>query len=185
MVAQLSPWKGQDTAIEALQLLREQDVDAHLLLIGSAKFVASSTRFDNEAYVAGLKRLVADAGLEDRVSWLGERDDVPELVRALDVLLLPSEEEPFGRALLEAMALEVPVVATSVGGPPELVRDGIEGHLAPPGEPEAWAQAVRRVVAGPEQGRAMGRAGRVRIAEGFDVEHHVESVLALYRRAIG
>ncbi|HWJ50541.1 MAG TPA: glycosyltransferase family 4 protein, partial [Solirubrobacteraceae bacterium] len=76
VVAQLSPWKGQDTAIEALRMLREQDVDAHLLLIGSAKFVASSTRFDNEAYVAGLKRLVADARLEDRVSWLGERDDV-------------------------------------------------------------------------------------------------------------
>ncbi|HWJ50595.1 MAG TPA: glycosyltransferase family 4 protein, partial [Solirubrobacteraceae bacterium] len=106
------------------------------------------------------------------------------LVRALDVLLLPSEEEPFGRALLEAMALEVPVIATNVGGPPELVRDGLEGYLVAPGEPEAWAQAVRRVVAGPEQGRAMGRAGRVRIAEGFDVEHHVESVLALYRRAI-
>ncbi len=184
VVAQLSPWKGQDTAIEALRLLREQDVDAHLLLIGSAKFLASSTRFDNEAYVAGLKRLVADAGLEERVSWLGERDDVPDLVRALDVLLLPSREEPFGRALLEAMALEVPVLATSVGGPPELVRDGIEGYLVAPGEPEAWAQAVRRVVEGSEQGRAMGRAGRVRIAEGFDVEHHVEAVLALYRRAI-
>jgi glycosyltransferase involved in cell wall biosynthesis len=185
VVAQLSPWKGQDTAIEALRLLREQDVDAQLLLIGSAKFLASSTRFDNEAYVAGLKRLVAEAELEDRVSWLGERDDVPDLVRALDVLLLPSEEEPFGRALLEAMALEVPVVATNVGGPPELLRDGREGYLVPPGEPEAWARAVRRVIEGPERGQAMGRAGRVRIAEGFDVEHHVEAVLALYRRAIG
>jgi L-malate glycosyltransferase len=184
VVAQLSPWKGQDTAIEALRLLREQDVDAHLLLIGSAKFVASATRFDNEAYVAGLHRLVADAGLEDRVSWLGERNDVPELVRALDVLLLPSHEEPFGRALLEALALEVPALATSVGGPPELIRDGREGYLLAPDEPAAWAEAVRRVIEGPEQGRAMGRAGRARIAEGFDVEHHVEAVLALYRRAI-
>ena len=59
VVAQLSPWKGQDTAIEALRLLREQGIDAHLLLIGSAKFVARSTRFDNEAYVAGLRALVA------------------------------------------------------------------------------------------------------------------------------
>ena len=132
VVAQLSPWKGQDTAIEALRLLREQGVDAHLLLIGSAKFVARATRFDNEAYVAALQQIVAAAGLEDRVSWLGEREDVPELVRALDVLLLPSHEEPFGRALLEAMALEVPVLATSVGGPPELIREGRDGLPGPP-----------------------------------------------------
>lgn len=184
VVAQLSPWKGQDTAIEALRLLREQDIDAHLLLIGSAKFVASSTRFDNEAYVARLHRLVTDGGLEDRVSWLGERDDVPELVRALDVLLLPSHEEPFGRALLEAMALEVPVIATSVGGPPELIRDGYEGYLVAPEEPEAWAQAVRRVIEGSEQGRAMGQAGRSRVAEAFDVERHLEAMLGLYERAI-
>lgn len=184
VVAQLSPWKGQDTAIEALRLLREQGVDAHLLLIGSAKFVASATRFDNEAYVAGLKRLVAAAGLEDRVSWLGERDDVPELVRALDVLLLPSHEEPFGRALLEAMALEVPVLATSVGGPPELVREGRDGYLVEPCEPAAWAAGVRRIVEGPEHGRALGRAGRERIAEAFAAEEHAAATLAVYRRAI-
>ena len=183
VVAQLSPWKGQDTAIEALGLLREQRVDAHLLLIGSAKFVARSTRFDNEAYVSRLRRLIADAGLDDRVSWLGERDDVPELMRALDVLLLPSQEEPFGRALLEAMALEVPVLATNVGGPPELVRDGREGYLLPPGEPAAWEQAVRRIIESREQGRELGRAGRLRVGQAFDVEHHVEAVLAVYMRA--
>jgi glycosyltransferase involved in cell wall biosynthesis len=116
VVAQLSPWKGQDTAIEALSLLCREGLDAHLLLVGSAKFVASSTRFDNEDYVARLRELVAAAGLEDRVSWLGEREDVAQIVRALDVLLLPSWEEPFGRALIEAMALGVPVVATDVGG---------------------------------------------------------------------
>jgi glycosyltransferase involved in cell wall biosynthesis len=183
MVAQLSPWKGQDTAIEALRLLREWGVDAHLLLIGSAKFVARATRFDNEAYVARLRRLIADAGLGDRVSWLGERDDVPELIRALDALLLPSHEEPFGRALLEAMALEVPVLATNVGGPPELVRDGRDGYLLPPHEPASWAQAVRRLIQMPERGRELGRAGRLRVVEGFDVEHHVAEVLGVYARA--
>jgi glycosyltransferase involved in cell wall biosynthesis len=184
VVAQLSPWKGQDTAIEALKLLREQGVDAHLLIVGSAKFVARSTRFDNEAYVARLHRLVADTGLEDDVSWLGEHKDVRELVRALDVLLLPSEEEPFARAVIEAMALEVPVLATNVGGPPEIIREGREGYTLPPGEPAAWARAVRRVVEGPEEGRELGRAGRERVAEAFAVEEHVEAVLAVYRRAL-
>ena len=184
VVAQLSPWKGQDTAIEALRLLCEQGVDAHLLLIGSAKFVARSTRFDNRAYVERLRRLVAQAGLERRVSWLGEREDVPELMRALDVLLAPSREEPFGRALLEAMALEVPVLATSVGGPPELIRDGCEGYLLAPERPAAWAQAVRRIVEAPGRAGELGRAGRARIAEAFAAEDHVQAVLAVYRRAL-
>lgn len=185
VVAQLSPWKGQDTAIEALRLLRERHVDAHLLLIGSAKFIARSTRFDNEAYVGRLRGLIADAGLSDRVSLLGERNDVPELVRALDILLLPSREEPFGRALLEAMALEVPVIATNVGGPPELVREGREGYLVPPNQPAAWEQAVRRVIESSGQGRELGRAGRLRIAQSFGVEDHVEAVCTIYRRAAG
>ena len=184
VVAQLSPWKGQDTAIEALRILREEGVDAHLLLIGSAKFVARATRFDNKAYVARLHKLVADAGLQDYVSWMGEREDVPELVRALDVLLLPSWEEPFGRALIEAMALGVPVVATNVGGPPEILEDGREGYLVAPREPAAWAQAIRRIAEEPERGREMGAAGRRRVQEAFSVEHHVAAMLHVYERAI-
>jgi glycosyltransferase involved in cell wall biosynthesis len=184
VVAQLSPWKGQDTAIEALRILREEGVDAHLLLIGSAKFVARATRFDNESYVSSLHALVADAGLEEYVSWMGEREDVPELVRALDVLLLPSWEEPFGRALIEAMALNVPVVATNIGGPPEIIEDGREGYLLAPREPGAWAQAIRRFAEEPQRGWEMGRAGRRRVEAAFTVDRHVASVLDVYERAI-
>jgi len=183
VVAQLSPWKGQDTAIEALRLLCAQGIDAHLLLIGSAKFVARATRFDNEAYVASLRARIVEAGLEDRVSWLGERQDVPELVRALDILLLPSWEEPFGRALIEAMALGVPVIATDVGGPPEILTDGREGYLVPPRDPQAWARAIRCIADSPTKAREMGRAGRLRVEQEFTVEQHVQRLLAVYARA--
>jgi glycosyltransferase involved in cell wall biosynthesis len=184
VVAQLSPWKGQDTAIEALQLLRAEGIDAHLLLIGSAKFVARATRFDNEAYVARLRTLIAGAGLEDRVSWLGEREDVPELVRALDVLLLPSWEEPFGRALIEAMALGVPVVSTNVGGPPEIFEDGREGFLVAPRDAAAWAEAIRRIAESGTLSAEMGSAGRLRVKQSFTVEHQTAAMLAVYRRAL-
>jgi L-malate glycosyltransferase len=184
VVAQLSPWKGQGTAIEALRLLREDGLDAHLLLIGSAKFVARATRFNNEAYVEGLRAQVARAGLEDRVSWLGEREDVHELVRALDVLLLPSSEEPFGRALIEAMAMGVPVVSTNVGGPPEIIEDGREGYLLSPHEPAAWARAIRSIAESPDRAREMGRAGRRRVEEAFTAEHHAAAMLEVYERAI-
>jgi glycosyltransferase involved in cell wall biosynthesis len=184
VVAQLSPWKGQDTAIEALGLLVGDGIDAHLLLVGSAKFVARSTRFDNEDYVAELRSLVEREGLGERVSWLGEREDVPEIVRALDVLLLPSWEEPFGRALIEAMALGVPVVATDVGGPREIVQDGRQGYLVAPREPAAWARAIARIAQAPDTASAMGRSGRERVHELFTIARHVHATLDLYERAI-
>jgi glycosyltransferase involved in cell wall biosynthesis len=184
VVAQLSPWKGQDTAIEALALLVGEGIDAHLLLVGSAKFVARATRFDNTDYVAGLRELVARKGLQERVWWLGEREDVPQLIRAMDVLLLPSWEEPFGRALIEAMALGVPVVATSVGGPAEIVEQGREGYLVAPRRAPDWAQAIARLAQSPQTAAAMGRSGRERAQQLFTIERHVRATLDVYERAI-
>jgi glycosyltransferase involved in cell wall biosynthesis len=184
VVAQISPWKGQDTAIEALRLLVAEGIDAQLLLIGSAKFVARATRFDNERYVAELRASIARAGLEDRVSWLGEREDVPQLMRALDILLLPSREEPFGRALIEAMALGVPVLATNVGGPGEVVEDGVQGRLLSPLEPAAWARAARELAERPELAAQMGGAGRSRVEQMFTLERHVDAMMAVYDRAL-
>jgi L-malate glycosyltransferase len=184
VVAQLSPWKGQATAIEALGLLRSEGVDAHLLLIGSAKFRDRATRFDNEEYVAGLRELVRALDLEERVSWLGEREDVPELIGALDVLLLPSSQEPFGRALIEAMALEVPVIATDVGGPTEIVHDGREGLLVAPERPSAWAAAIATLARDPKLRAHMGRAGRQRVQEAFTPAHHAAAIGEAYEHAL-
>jgi starch synthase len=100
------------------------------------------------------------------------------------VLLLPSSEEPFGRVLVEAMALEVPVLATEVGGPNEILEHGREGFLLPPREPRAWARAVADLAANPERARAMGRAGRQRAEHEFGVPHHVSAMLAVYERAL-
>jgi glycosyltransferase involved in cell wall biosynthesis len=185
VVAQLTPWKGQDTAVRALALLRERGIDAHLLLVGSAKFLARSSRHDNAAYVARLRELVNRENLSEHVSWLGEREDVPELMRALDALLLPSTEEPFGRAVAEAMAMGVPVLATNVGGPAEVVRDGHDGFLLPPREPEAWANALAELAASPELAARMGASGRARAADAFTLERHLERVLEVYQRALG
>src|ERR1700730_12903521 len=126
-------------------------------------FLSPAPRLDKEGYLGRVRERVAQAGLEDRVSWMGERADVPELVRALDILLLPSWEEPFGRALIEAMALGVPVIATNVGGPVEILEDGREGDLLPPLQAPAWAKAIRELAESPERGREMGRAGRRRV----------------------
>ena len=82
------------------------------------------------------------------------------------------------------MALEVPVLATNVGGPAEIVQDGVEGYLLPPSHPAAWASAVRRVIESADGGRAMGRAGRERVQREFTTEVHREATLAVYERAL-
>jgi L-malate glycosyltransferase len=117
IVAQITPWKAQDDAIRIAAELARTHPRIRLLIVGSAKFVSKATRFDNIRYRAELESLTRSLGVEDNVVFMGEREDVPEILRALDVLLMPSWEEPFGRAIIEAMAMAVPVVATSVGGP--------------------------------------------------------------------
>jgi L-malate glycosyltransferase len=184
VIAQLTPWKGQDDAIRAVGRLAARHPHLRLLLVGAATFVDRATRYDNATYVDGLHRLVAEQGLEDRVSFLGQRDDVPELLAASDAVLLPSWEEPFGRAVAEGMAMGVPVLATSVGGPREILEDGRHGFLLPPREPETWARALDRLVTDPQLGRRLGAAGREHALVAFDPATHARRVKAVYETAL-
>ncbi|MEA2171121.1 MAG: hypothetical protein QOF76_4421 [Solirubrobacteraceae bacterium] len=179
VVAQLTPWKAQDDAVRIAAGLRATHPGVRLVLVGSAKFVARATRHDNDAFVEGLERLIDELGMRDRVHLLGERRDVPQALRALDLLLLPSWEEPFGRVVVEALAVGVPVAATTAGGPPEIIRDGTEGLLLPPREPGVWVRALAPVLADRDRLAAMGDAGRRR-AQDFGRDAHVQRLLAVY-----
>jgi L-malate glycosyltransferase len=184
VIAQITPWKGQDDAIRMLELLKSSERDVRLLLVGSPKFVSGATRYDNRAYARELARLTESLGIGEDVMFLGERDDIPEILRAVDVLLVPSWEEPFGRAIIEAMAMEVPVIATEVGGPSEIVRAGEDGLLLPPRAPPAWAAAIEDLISRPELRAKMGRKARERAVERFGIEPHVRGVLAAYDEAL-
>ena len=179
VVGQISPWKGQLEAVEAVAELAGGHPGLHLLIVGEAKFVDAATRYDNPAYVARLRETIARRGLDGRVRLLGERDDVPAVLRALDVLLVPSWEEPFGRVVLEGMAMGVPVLATRTGGPAEIVTDGRDGLLLPPRAPGAWATALEQVIGDARLRDALARAGRRRAAD-FSPDRHVAAVLAAY-----
>jgi len=183
VVAQLTPWKGQDDAIRMVAALRPRFPGVRLLLVGAPTFDHPATRFDNLGYERRLHELASECGVAGAVEFLGQRDDVPELLRALDLVLCPSWEEPFGRSVLEAMAMEVPVLATNVGGPAELVTDGVEGLLLPPRSPERWADAAAVLLTAPKQAATMGRAGRRR-AEGFSREAHLASVMDAYASVV-
>jgi glycosyltransferase involved in cell wall biosynthesis len=181
VVAQMTPWKGQDDAVRILTHLKRTHPDVRLLLVGSATFAGRATRYDNQAYVRRLHALIDSHGVRREVVFLGERADVPAVLRAVDLLLVPSWEEPFGRTVVEAMAMSVPVVATSVGGPTEIVRAGVDGLLVMPRRPKRWAEAIEPLLHEPDRLAQMGQSGRARTLDRFSLSAHVDAVLAAYR----
>src|SRR5207253_1529096 len=135
LVGRIGLGKGHEHFVDAAVRLLRGGTNAHFAIVGDPLFDEDAWRAD------ALRRAVKDAGLEDRIRFVGYRRDVPEVMRGLDVLVLASDAEPCGRVLFEAMASGTAVVATSSGGTPEIVRDGLEGVLVPPRDPAALARA--------------------------------------------
>jgi N-acetyl-alpha-D-glucosaminyl L-malate synthase BshA len=129
--------------------------------------------------------LVASLGLGDHVRFLGEPADLPALLQASDVFLLPSQSESFGLAALEAMACGVPVVASDVGGIPEVVVDGVSGFLAPVGDVDGMAAATQRLLTDDVLHDRFARAARRLAEEHFRLEPAVDRYEALYRNTLG
>ncbi|MEA2143416.1 MAG: hypothetical protein QOI64_1846 [Solirubrobacteraceae bacterium] len=183
VVGQITPWKGQDTAVRALGEVRARHPDAVLLIAGEAKFVGAAVRHDNAAYLERLRAMASASGLGDAVRFLGEREDVVDIFGALDVLLVPSWEEPFGRVVVEGMAMGLPVIATAKGGPAEIISDGVDGMLADPEELSGWAERIERIAGDPALRDRLARAARER-ATAFGVHGHVAAVVGCYERAL-
>jgi glycosyltransferase involved in cell wall biosynthesis len=169
-VARLVPVKGLHYLVAAMPGIMRQCSGAHLVLAGDG---------DQRP---GLESLARELGVADRVHCLGFRRDAAAVTAALDVFVLPSLNEGQGRVLVTAMALGVPIVATSVGGVPEVVENDRQGVLVPPEDSQALAQAVARLLRDGEYARALGAAGRAR-APLFSSEVMVNRHAELYRRA--
>ncbi|MDR3635813.1 MAG: glycosyltransferase [Isosphaeraceae bacterium] len=164
----LAPQKGVDDLIAALDLLQHVRPDLHTLIVGDGPL-----REQLEATVRAFQ-------LNDRVHFLGHRDDVPRLLAAADVLVLPSLYEGLPNVVLEAMRFRKPVVATAAPGTTEVVADGETGLLVPLRDRPALAQAIRRVVADPTLARQLGEAGRARVEAEFRAETMVARFAELY-----
>src|SRR5207244_3581755 len=120
------------------------------------------------------------AGLGDRVILAGFRGDLDQLLPALDLLVLPSFTEGLPNVVLEAFAARVPVVATAVGGTPEVITDGVSGYLVPAGDPAALARRILDVVRDDQGRRAMGRHGYERVQAEFTFEAQAQQYQKLF-----
>ena len=170
-VARLCDVKGQRELIRALARLERRDAVA---------LFAGDDLESGGAFRRELEREAEAHGVSDRVRFLGYRRDVPALLEAVDVFVLPSWLEGLPLGVLEAMARGTPVVASAVGGTPELVADGETGLLVPPRDVDALVEALDGLLGDPERARRLGESGRARALAEFSAEAAAERVLRLY-----
>ena len=178
VIGRVTPAKGQDTFLKALAQVVTRVPRTHAFLVGSTEIDRSGD------FLLTLKRMVRTLGLSDRVTFADAVESVPAFLEMVDLLVCPSVAEPFGRVLIEAMAMERPVIASAAGGPLEVVVEGETGLLVPPSAPYALAGAMLRVIHSPEMARAMGLKGRQRVQEMFSIDRHVEQVEQIYREIL-
>lgn len=171
ILGRVDPEKGIDVVLHAVARLE----GVHAVVVGAPNVAG-------ESFARELRALGAEL-LGDRARFVGPRHDVPDVLRALDVLVNASRAEPFGRTVLEAQASGVPVIGTDAGGIPEFVADGVSGRLVPPGDVPALASAISEVL-GVAELRDRLRAGGLASASSRSVPNQAALVAAVYRDAV-
>ncbi|MGH7344226.1 MAG: glycosyltransferase, partial [Candidatus Rokuibacteriota bacterium] len=178
MLSRLSRMKGVEDFLDAAATVTSRFRDAHFLVIGD------TIAHDGSLYRRELESRVARLGLGQRVTFTGFRLDVPRLLSAISVSVLPSLSEGLSNTILESMAAGAPVVATRVGGTPEALEDGVDGLLVQPGDSAALSRAIGWVLEHPEASRELGRRARARVAEEFSLQRMIRETECLYARLL-
>ena len=173
-VGRFHPWKGQKYFLEAAKIVSEKYPEARFLIVGEVAFD------EHKQYRQELLDITQALDLEDKVIFTGSRKDIPQIMNAIDLFVLPSLREPFGIVIIEAQACGKPAIGTSVGGIPEAMKDGDTGILVRPGDSEGLAGAILSLLNNREKMRMMGAVGRNRVEELFSTERMIERTEQLY-----
>jgi glycosyltransferase involved in cell wall biosynthesis len=179
IVGHLQEWKGQRLVVEAVARVRHAHPELRCLVVGGV-------HRNGQQYADELRARIGQPDLAGHVTLTGERTDVAACLDAMDIAVRASiKPEPFGRVMIEAMALGRPVIAPREGGPLAIVVDGETGLLVTPRDVDALTTALGALVADPVRRRAMGRAARARVDAVFDIRHHVRAVEDLCDEVLG
>jgi glycosyltransferase involved in cell wall biosynthesis len=173
VVARLTPWKGHMVLLDAFRAIHRERPQARLLVVGTPAFW-------EESYRDELQRRAEELGCGEAVRWLGFREDIPRVLALCDLMVLPSNTEPFGIVIVEAMVAGKPVVVCDTGGPPEIVADRETGLVVPTWQVGPLADAMAWLLGHPAEARAMGEAGRERAIAHFDIRVAVRRIEELY-----
>lgn len=170
----VTPGKGQGVWVKALLAL-DPSLDFYALSIGGTDYASGGV----ESFYTELQSLIVGTPLEGKISFLGHRNDLTEILPVLDMVCIPSENEAFGLTIIESMACGMPIIGSNSGSLPELV-DSESGVLVGPHDIDAWAKAMGTMVCDNVGRQAMGRAARARVEQHFSSEQHVKRLIELY-----
>jgi glycosyltransferase involved in cell wall biosynthesis len=166
VVGALAPHKDHLTFLAAAERVERRVDKAFFLIVGAG----------SERYTQTIRRRIADLRLDSQVRLLGWRNDIQDLLAAIDVLVISSRKESFGLTAIEALAMETPVIATKCGGPAEVMKDGVTGLLVPVKDPLAMADAIESLLLDPNLARRLGENGRNHVSEHFGADRYVHSI---------
>jgi glycosyltransferase involved in cell wall biosynthesis len=170
MVSIIRRAKGHEILLHAADQLRQQGFLAHYVIVGEGPNLER------------IKAKVAELKLEDCVTFTGQRADVPAVLRALSVLVVPSLHEGIPQTGLQALATRTPVIGSNVGGIPGIIRPGETGRLVPPGDAAALAHAIRETLADPAATQRLTERGRALVEQEHSLEGMLDQIELLYRR---
>jgi len=177
IIATIEPRKGHHILIRSLKEVIKIVPNLRVLIVGKASPFSKK-------YLEKIKVLIQSSGLSHVVRFTGSREDILNIIQALDLLVLPSLNESSGTVFIEAMALKKPVVATEVGGIPEVVEKDVTGLLVPPKDPDALAKATISLLKNPLKASEMGKKGRKRVEKYFTLHGHVKKMEKVYEELL-
>ena len=177
VIGSIAPAKGHKYFLKALVEVEKKYPKVATLIVGESPPVFRRWR-------GRMEELVEKLGLRERVIFTGLREDISQIMAALDVFVLPSIYEAFGLVLLEAMAFKKPIIASNVGGIPEIVEHGVTGLLVPPGDSESLAKAIIEITQHPKEAVKMGERGRERVERYFSLDVYVQKIEKVYEELL-
>ena len=169
-IGQLTRWKNQIDFISAARIILARYDNVNFFIIGE-DLSGREKKYKNE-----LLKNINGNGIQKRIQFLGHREDIKEILNQIDILVHPAINEPFGRVLIEAMAMEKPIIAYNCGGPPEIIVNGETGFLIEPYNCQQLAEKTMELINSRELRRTMGKAGRKHVIEKFNIKRYTREM---------
>jgi glycosyltransferase involved in cell wall biosynthesis len=175
--SRIDPQKGQLELIEAVKIALRHYENLKLVIVGEP------TLGEGQPYLDFLERKTSEYKIDSRVIFTGFRDDVPQVLQALDIFVMPTYEETFGNCIVEAMLSGLPCIGTDAGGPPEILEGGKVGLLVEPRSAESLARGLQTLIGNPELRQDLGRRARASAAERFNLDRVMKQIEDFYGAA--
>jgi len=176
MVGRVCPEKGQMEVLQAFALLKVHFPELKLLIVGEVK---------DKKYFLRIEKMIQELALEKDVIFTGRREKILDVIRSMDILIVASRSESFGRVIIEAMSVKTPVVAVRSGGIPEIIEDESSGFLVPSNKPEDLASVIQPLLQSREKAYSAALKAEKTIRQRFDINIQVEKIETIIEECIG